>query len=154
MKKHSAVSAVKRSGFELVTTKESGKGNGKLATERDFAKIDWKPWKREKGMKRGGLLPSAGSFERCYVPARFAYATMLMERKDLIEMHGKVDHGYVDKLMANFVETSEWLKGVVRMIDVAYLRTLASGAAFNQKGGKFPGVHDMRKTKRARRLAR
>jgi hypothetical protein len=154
MTKHSAVAAVKKSGFELVQTKESGKGKGKLATERDYAKIDWKPWKRVKGMKKTELLPNAGSFERCYVPARFAYAAMLMERKDLIEMHGKVDHGYIDKLMANFMETSEWLKGVVRMIDIASLRTIASAAAFNQKGGKFPGVHEMRKTKRVPRRAK
>jgi hypothetical protein len=147
----SAVSKVKQSGFELVPKR---KPRGNLATERDYAKIDWKPWKREKGMKKGELLPNAGSFERCYVPARFAFATMLMERKNLIEMHGKVDHGYVDKLMASFVETSEWLKGVVRMIDTAYMRTLASAAAFNQKGGKFPGVHDMRKTKRVPRRAK
>ncbi len=154
MTKHSAVAAVKKSGFKLVPTKESGKGKGKLATERDYAKIDWKPWKREKGMRKGELLPNAGSFERCYVPARIAYATNLMDRKDLIDMHGKADHGHVDKVMGSLFETSEWLKGVVRMIDIAYIRTLASAAAFNQKGGKFPGVHDMRKTKRVARRAR
>jgi hypothetical protein len=38
----SAVQSVRRSGLELVPRR---KRTGKLATERDFAKLDWKPWK-------------------------------------------------------------------------------------------------------------
>jgi hypothetical protein len=41
--KISAVSRVPKSGFDLVPTR---KRRGKAAKFRDFAKIDWKPWRR------------------------------------------------------------------------------------------------------------
>mgnify|MGYP003395750613 FL=1 len=149
MRKLSAVSAVKLSGFELVRKQPR---NGKLASERGLAKLDWTPWVAE---EEGRLQPSDTALMNCGVPARFAYATLLKSRAELIAMHAKADHGHVDKLMASWAETAEWLKSLVAMLDAAYLRVMASAAAHNQAGGKFPGVHDMRsKARRPRRATR
>jgi hypothetical protein len=70
---------------------------------------------------------------------------MLMPRYELIAMHGNVDHGHVDKMMGAMIFAAESLKGTVAMLETAYLRVLASASAYNQAGGKFPGVHDMRR---------
>lgn len=150
MKKRSAVSRVKKSGFDLVPTREA-KGKGKLASERDLAKLKWEPWVAE---EEGVLQPSDAAIAGLTVPLRFAYATMLKTKEELIAMHGKAEHDHVDKLMANWAETAEWLKSLVRMLDLAYLRTMAAAAAHNQAGGKFPGVHDMRRKDRKPRRAR
>jgi len=142
----SAISRVPRSGLELVPKR---KPRGKLATQHDYAKIDWKPWKRN----GNELIPSNADFERCGVPARMAYAVMTTSRDELIAGHGNVDHKHFDAMMTNFVETSEWLKSVAAMIEHAYLRILASACAYNLKGGKFKGVHDMRRKRRTPRRA-
>jgi hypothetical protein len=125
---------VRHSGFELVAKRPR---KGKLATEADIAKLDWKPWKQPRD---GKLIPSDLDFARCGVPARMAFAVMLRTRDDLIGSHSKVEHTIVDKMMANFAETAEWLKSIVAMIDLAYMRVLASAAAYNARGGKFKGV--------------
>lgn len=44
------------------------------------------------------------------IAARFAYATMLMSRKKMIEFHAETDHEQVDQLLASFLETAEFLK--------------------------------------------
>jgi hypothetical protein len=52
MRKSSAVTAIQQSGFELVPKRKT---RGKLATERDLAKLTWTPWKPEED---GKLQPS------------------------------------------------------------------------------------------------
>jgi hypothetical protein len=150
MTKHSAVLAVKRSGFELVPKRKT---RGKLATERDFAKIDWKPWKPAKHVKRGELIPSNAVLTSCGPACRMAYAIMLMPRDELIAMHGRADHRDVDKMMGAMTFAAEGLKATIAMLENAYLRVLASASAHNVKGGKFPGVHDMRRKDRKPRRA-
>jgi hypothetical protein len=54
--RRSAVSDVLLSGYDL---KKRRKPTGKLATMRDYAKMDWKPWPCEPGMK----------LARCSLPA-------------------------------------------------------------------------------------
>lgn len=151
MTTHSAVAAVKQSGLELVPKSRS---RGKRASLRDFAKFDFKPWTRDEGMGPTELIPKDQQLADCGVACRMAYAIMLMPRDELIAMHGKADHNDVDKMMGGMMASAEWMKGVVRMLDLAYVRMLASASAHNVKGGKFPGVHDLRKTKRAARRAR
>jgi hypothetical protein len=135
--KKSAVESVEKIGYDLVKTRPA---KGKLATVRDYAKVTWEPWTREKGMAAGELIPSNERLLEFGVPCRMAYAVMLRTRAELIESHGKVDHSQVDEMVACFADTSEMLKGLVLMLDTAYLRVLASAAAFHAKGGKFPGV--------------
>jgi hypothetical protein len=131
------VSAVKHSGYELV---RRGPRKGKLATYRDLAAMDFKAWKRPRGMKPGQLIPSDTDFQRCGVSARLAYAIMLRTRDELIDMHKRVDHAHVDQMMTNIFETTEWLKTVVALLDMAYMRVLASASANLVRKGKFKGV--------------
>jgi hypothetical protein len=35
---------------------------------------------------------------------------MLRTHAQLIEMHGRLDHGHVDQMMGHFLGTAEWLK--------------------------------------------
>jgi len=135
--KNSAVSRVRKSGFDLVPTK---KRRGKSAKLRDFAKIDWKPWRRTPGMRPTELMPSPKTTDHIGVGCRLAYGVMLMTRKRLIDMHGSVDHGHVDQMMGHLAEAEEWLKATARMVEMAYLRVLASAAAAHTQGIKFKGV--------------
>jgi hypothetical protein len=135
--KPSAVSRVQKSGFDLVPTR---KRRGKAATMRDVAKIDWKPWRRTPGMRPTELMPSRETTDEIGVGCRFAYGVMLMTRKRLIDMHGSVDHGHVDQMMASLFGTAEWLKATAQMVEMAYLRVLASAAAAHTQGIKFKGV--------------
>jgi hypothetical protein len=83
-KPKSAVSRVVKSGVDLVPTKKS---RGKFGTMSDYAKIDFKPWKREPGMKEGGLIPSNELLTRLGVSCRLAYGIMMLTREKLIASH-------------------------------------------------------------------
>ena len=91
MTKRRAVSQVKQSGYEVVPLRPS---RGKLATNRDYAKLTWEPWKAEKD---GEFQPSDAALLKCGMPARFAYAVMLKTREELISIHGTADHKDIDK---------------------------------------------------------
>ena len=93
-KPKSAVTRVVKSGFDLVPTK---KFRGKRATISDYAKVDFKPWKRLPDMDEGELVPSNAFLISLGLPCRMAYAIMLLTREDLIASHGKLDHAVVDK---------------------------------------------------------
>lgn len=150
-KQQSAVSRVELSGYDVVPSR---KIRGKKATLNDYAKVTFKPWPKPE-LKPGEMLPPHDDYMReCGTIARFAHATMLQSRDELIAMHGKVEHQLMDKMMSDFVETAEELKSMVVMIEGAYQRLLASAAAAHKRGMKFPGVHDMRKKKRTPRKAK
>jgi hypothetical protein len=146
-KPKSAITRVVKSGLDLVPTK---KFRGKRATMSDYAKIDFKPWKREPGMGKDELFPSDEALTHLGVSCRIAYATMLMTREDLIAMHGKLDPAVADQMMANLSDATERLKEIAHMTEVAYARVLASAAAALKQGVKFKGVDD-RPSRRARR---
>src|ERR1700688_4477963 len=111
-KPKSAITRVVKSGLDLVP---SQKFRGKRATMSDYAKIDFKPWKREPGMGKTELFPSDEALTSLGVSSRIAHATMLMTREDLIAMHGKLDHAHVDKMMANLADATERLKEIAHM---------------------------------------
>lgn len=136
-RKNSAIASVKKSGLGIV--RERAK-RGRLATMRDYATADFKPWTREPGMAPGELVPSAEIMDGFGVSCRMAYGIMLQSRETLIALHSKVDHDATDSLMANLLNTSERLKEIVQMVDGAYLRLLASAAAAAKQGVKFKGV--------------
>jgi hypothetical protein len=133
----SAVSRVPKSGFDLVPTRKT---RVTPATISGIAKIDWKPWKRLPDMRPTELMPSCETTDNIGVGCRLAYGVMLMTRKRLIDMHGSVDHEHVDQMMAELCGTAEWLKATAYMVEVAYLRVLASSAAAYKQGVKFKGV--------------
>jgi hypothetical protein len=70
------VSSAKHSGLELVRRQPR---KAKLATNSDCAKLDFKPWKRERRFEQVLSGKQAQSLS-----ARVAYATMLQSRKKLI----------------------------------------------------------------------
>lgn len=144
-KERSAVSEVQMSGLDLVARR---KPKGKSATLRDFAKIDWTPLERTETPG-----PSAECMSHLGFYSRAAGALMQMTKTDLIEMHTKLEHEAIDALMAGLLDTTERMKALAKIADCAYLRVLASAAAHNLAGGKFKGVHDMRRKKRTRRSA-
>jgi hypothetical protein len=135
--KISAVSRVPKSGFDLVPTR---KRRGKAAKFRDFAKIDWKPWRRTRDMKPIELKPSREITDHIGVGCRLASGVMLRTRGRLVAIHGEIEHEHVDQMMAHLCETAEWLKATTHMVEAAYVRVLASAAAAHTQGVKFKGV--------------
>src|SRR5258708_3762081 len=91
--KPTAVSRLPKSGFDLVPTR---KRRGKSAKLRDFAKIDWKPWRRSRDMRPTELKPSREMTDHIGVDCRLAYGVMLRTRRQLVAMHGATDHAHVD----------------------------------------------------------
>jgi hypothetical protein len=108
----------------------------------DYAKVDFKPWKRLPDMKEEELAPSNEFLISLGLPCRMAYAIMLLTREDLIASHGKLDHAVVDKMMAELLNAGERLKEIAHMAEAAYVRVLASAAAAYKQGVKFKGVDD------------
>jgi hypothetical protein len=135
-KRKSALVGIKRSGLDLVPSTKTPKDE--LATQDQCAKVKFRAWKKtETAMNALG----AGWHDRG-IAARFAYATMCMSRKQMIELHAETDHEQVDQLLASFLETAEFLKYVVRMMESAQLRLIATGCAAVEQGvlgdGKQP----------------
>jgi hypothetical protein len=124
--KVSAVSRVIKSGFDLVPTRKS---TGKRASISDYANMDFKPWKREPGMRKNELFPSLELIDRHAVACRAAYASMLMSRDEMIASVRRTDQEQLDTIMAIFAEASEFLKTNAFMVESAYMRMLASAAA-------------------------
>jgi hypothetical protein len=145
-RKPSAVTRVKKCGLELVPTRKT---RGKLGTMRDYAKIDFKPWTRDPGLKKGEMIPSHEAISDHGVTCRIAYGLMLMTRDKMIDMHSTVDHKHMDVLMGNLANTGEFLKATAQMVETAYVRVLASASAARVRRRPFKGVND----KPARRKA-
>jgi hypothetical protein len=123
----SAIKSVRRSGLELIP---QIKRRGKLATAKNLAKLDWKPWKRDPDALSGKMMHELG------VSARLAYATF-QSRAKLIEIHKRMNHEDVDELMANLAQACEKFKAIASIIDQAYVRILAAGERHALSGGKF-----------------
>jgi hypothetical protein len=138
-RKVSAVTHVKKSGFDLVPARKS---RGKPATMRDYAKIDFKPWTRDPGMREGEMFPSHEEISNHGVTCRIAYGLMLMTRDKMIDMHSTLDHDMVDEIMGNLAATGEFLKANAQMVEIAYQRVLASASAARIRRRPFKGVND------------
>lgn len=143
----SAVKDSYSSGLELVPKRPT---KGKVATMRDFAKIDFQAWTKEKGEE---LVPGADTMNTLGFWSRAAYAIMCRTKEQLVQSHSEMEHELVDNLMGGLADTGEKLKALAHMVETAYVRILASASAHSVAGGKFKGVHDMRKTKRTPRKA-
>ena len=59
-----------------------------------------------------------------------------------MKFHAKTDHEQVDQLLASFIDTAEFLKYVVQMMEAAQQRLVATGCAALEQGvlgdGKRP----------------
>jgi hypothetical protein len=133
-KEDSSVLSVRRSGLELVPRR---KRSGRLATKRDYAKLDWKPWKRSPDMSSTEFIPSREITDELGITARIAYGFMLRSRAELIEMHKTIKHEAEDELMGKLAQASEDFKALASMVDQAYVRILASASKHALNGGKF-----------------
>jgi hypothetical protein len=107
----------------------------------DYAKADFKPWKREPNMREDELFPSNEKMAELGVTCRLAYGIMLRTREQLIEAHGELDHAAIDQIMTRLAQTGETLKAIAHMVEIADLRFLASAAAAYEQG-VFKGVDD------------
>jgi hypothetical protein len=72
---------------------------------------------------------------------------MTQTKAELMEIHTKLEHEEIDKMVGGLMDTAEMLKGLASVAESAYLRTLASASARYLAGEKFKGVQD-RRTKR------
>lgn len=140
----SAVESARQSGLELVRKEKVAKKD--LATPEQIAALDWKPWKRDKSLGKTGLWPSDKEMVNCAIAARMSYAVMLMEKKALVKMHGKVEHKHLDAMMGQMMDSAEMLKGVASMIEGAYMRVLASAS--------FKALHTRQQFKGVGRVSR
>jgi hypothetical protein len=137
-KRKSALVGIKRSGLDLVPSKKTPKD--KIATHEECAKMKFRAWKKtETAMNALG----AGWHDRG-IAARFAYATMCMSRKGMIEFHAETDHEQVDQLLASFLDTAEFLKHVVRMIEAAQTRLIATACTALDQGVLGDGEQPVR----------
>jgi hypothetical protein len=130
----SALQSIRRSGLELVPRRRRA---GKLATERDFAKLDWKPWKHPPDLSPSEPLPSRETMETVSITARIAYSIMLKSREELIEMHKAIEHEAMDELMGKLAQAAEDLRRSRRYAIRTYVHILAAGSKHAVSGGKF-----------------
>jgi hypothetical protein len=137
-KRKSALVGIRRSGLELVPSKKTPKDE--IATQEQCANMKFRALRRsEKAMSALGV----GWHDRG-IAARFAYATMLMSRKKMIEFHAETDHNQVDQLLASFLDTAEFLKHVVQMMEAAQLRLIATACAAVEQGELGDGKQPVR----------
>jgi hypothetical protein len=127
----SAVQSVRRSGLKLVP---QGKCIGRLASAKDLAKMNWKPWKHTAGKP---FPPSPETMERHALSARLAYVIMLKSKAALMKVHQDLEHEAMDELMGGLAQATEKFKALASMCDQAYLRILVAGSKHALAGGKF-----------------
>jgi hypothetical protein len=144
----SAISSIKRSGFELVQKRKS---SGKRATMSDYAKINFEPWVRDPDMHPNALIPADDVLTNCGVPARLAYATMLQTKEHLAGMFDKIEIECIDNMIASYAEAAETLKAITFILEAAYTRVLVAGAYHQIRESRAQGLAKRRRTLAKRR---
>src|SRR5450631_2708190 len=144
----SAMARVESSGLRLVDRDTS---IGEPATHEQLAAMEFEPWA---GKSEGTEALTGENWLEHRVSVIFAHATMFMSKRDLINLHRDVDPDHVDQLMANILETAEWLKVVASMMEGAQVRLFASACAAIDEGvvgdGTLPlHLAEVRSTPRA-----
>jgi hypothetical protein len=143
----SAIASVERCGLRLV----AGKSKGKPATHEQLAAMEFEPWA---GKSEGTEALTGENWIERRISVIFAHATMFMSKRDLINLHRDVDPDHVDQLMANILQTAEWLRAVAFMMEGAQARLIASACTAVDEGvignGTLPlHLADVRSTPRA-----
>jgi hypothetical protein len=113
------------SGYELVA-KRKQKTKRKLATTRDYLKLDWEPWKRPPSLEAGQLLPRRTDWDETGITARMACAVMLKTCAELIESLQKAGDDASNEVLFRLASEKERLLGIVAMIEGAFCRVLAA----------------------------
>jgi hypothetical protein len=109
-----------------MTSTASRRGKNRVASDRDYAKLDWKPWERTADMQPDELRPSGKAMHALGVTARYAYAVMLRSADDLIEMHKNVPAEAVDYMLDAFSRDEKRLREIADMIRAANIRCFAA----------------------------
>lgn len=125
----SAIDSVESSGLRLIDVGDDFAGEP--ATHEQLAAMEFVPWA---GKPEGTEALTGDSWMQHRISVVFAHATMFRSKRDLINLHRDADPDSVDQLMANIVETAEWLKAVVSMMEGAQLRLLAAACAAVDEG--------------------
>lgn len=140
-KRKSALVGLRDSGLMLVPRKKSPK-KGRQATKEDYAKVNFRAVKRDDKVMR--MLGEG--WHNHGIAVRFAYASMMFSRDGWVKFHADTDHDHVDELLASWIDTSEFLKTVVQMIECAQMRLVATGCLAHERGvlgdGKRPVMFD------------
>jgi hypothetical protein len=127
----SAVEDVRHCGLRLV--RRRGKQHGRRVSVSDFGKLDWTPWKLE-STKR---FPSDDQLSEWSAWTRLGNQLMRLSKEELIEMHGTVEHRYVDRLMGELAQTAEHWKFLAGMLETAYVRVAAAAVERQRRGKPF-----------------
>jgi hypothetical protein len=106
-----------------------------------MAKMDFNPWKKD---DRDLTAFGAEHWNSQGMDARFAYAVMVMSKRQMIEFHRDIDGDQIDLLFANLFETAEFLKYTAGMMESAYARLLASACAALAEGVLGDGKQPLR----------
>jgi hypothetical protein len=138
-KRKSALKGLKRSGLKLVLSRSEAKGES--ATNEQMAKMDFSPWKKD---DRDLAAFGDEHWNSQGMHARFAYAVMVMSKRQMIEFHRDIDGDQIDLLFANLFETAEFLKYTAGMLESAYARLLASACAAEAEGVLGDGKEPLR----------
>jgi hypothetical protein len=144
----SAIESVKSSGLRLVDRETT---IGEPATHDQLAAMEFEAWE---GKSEGTEALTGENWMQHRVAVIFAHAAMFMSKRDLINLHRDVDPDHVDQLMANILETAEWLKAVAYMMEGAQGRLIAAMCAAADEGvvgdGTLPlHLAEVRSTPRA-----
>jgi hypothetical protein len=144
----SVIASVKSSGLRLVDRDTS---IGEPATHEQLAAMEFEPWA---GKSEGTEALTGENWMQHRISVVLAHATMFMSKRDLINLHRDVDPDHVDQLMANILETAEWLKAVAYMMEGAQGRLIAAMCAAADEGvvgdGTLPlHLAEVRSTPRA-----
>jgi hypothetical protein len=120
------------SGFKLVPKDKVGR---RLVTMRELARVDFKPL----GGKPGQVKPSDRDLANCGVPCRMASMLVRLSREEMLELQRKWKKEEVGEAIEALIDTAEWLKCGVYVLEAAYKRLIVTAAA-----------HDLAEKKRSR----
>jgi hypothetical protein len=65
---------------------------------------------------------------------------MFKSKRELIDIHRTIDPDHLDQLMANILETAEWLKAMASMLECADTRLIVAACAAIDEGVDFDGT--------------
>ena len=100
------------------------KARGRLATLRDYAKLDWEAW--EETDKPG---PGAETMNYLGFYSRLSAAIMTRTKAELVKIASEIEDEEMDKLLAGLMDTGEMLKALASVTESAYARSLAAISA-------------------------
>jgi hypothetical protein len=110
-------------------TKRTQMTKGDRTLIRDLSKAKWKPWPRP---KPGKEIVTADLIQNIHAVTWAAYGFMFLSREEIAKAINKeVTSGSktLSNLMTNMVQTEKDLKALSLIVQGAYARLLASGAA-------------------------